>query len=107
MASPSAPQPVRAGSPPESKEQVEIRLLQLHAESELQRREARNSYGRKFFLLCCVWLGLVLAVVIGSGLSYLRLSDAVLVAALTTTTANILVTLVIVAKYLFPSSGSK
>jgi hypothetical protein len=90
------------GTPWGTKEEAEIRYLDVQTESELQTREARRKWAPKFFYLSCVWLGLVALLLIMQGFRIFHLSDAVLIAAVTTTTANILGTLAVVANYMFP-----
>jgi hypothetical protein len=90
----------------ETKEQVEIRHLQVGVLSEQERMKARRFYAPAFFGLSCLWLVIVTGLVFCSGFSVrgFHVSDHVLIAVVTTTTANIIGTLLVVAKYLFPGS---
>jgi hypothetical protein len=87
----------------ETKEQVEVRLLQGRALSEQERTIARCFYAPAFFLLSCFWLLIVTVLLYLNGFSIVHVSDSVLIAVVTTTTANIIGTLLVVAKYLFPN----
>ena len=87
----------------ETKEQVEIRYLQVRTLSKQERMVARRFYAPAFFVLSCLWLLVVTVLLYLNGFSVVHVSDAVLIALMTTTTANIIGTLLLVAKYLFPS----
>lgn len=81
-----------------------MRVLTL---SEQERMTARRRYAPRFFALSCLWLGIVTALLFLSGLSIVHLSDSVLIAAITITTANVLGTLFVVARYLFPGNPAR
>lgn len=57
------------------------------------------------FWLIVIWLLIILVIVVLTGLEKLTLSDAVLIALITTTTANIAAFFLGVVKYLFPNHG--
>ena len=89
----------------ETKDQADARYVAVLVLSEQERMKARRFYAPAFFGLSCLWLVIVTALLYLNGSSRLHLSDTVLIAALTTTTANILGTLLVVAKYLFPGGN--
>ena len=66
----------------------------------------RKIYAKRIFWLVAVWLVLIIALLMLEGFlgprNCFELSDAVLIAVATTTTASVTALLVIVARYLFP-----
>lgn len=66
-----------------------------------QDREQRKKYSYYIFIYICVYMLIVLSIVILTGARVLNLADSILIALLTTTTANVLGLFVIVTKYLF------
>lgn len=74
--------------------------------SKKQDREQRKWFSAWIFGVVCIYLLIVLVLLYFTGFSLTRLSDTVLVALLTTTTANVIGLLVIVARYLFPRNDS-
>lgn len=62
----------------------------------------RNEYVPKLFNLIVIWLLFVAFCVLATGFGLMRLSDAVLIAFITTTTATVIALFVIVANWLFP-----
>lgn len=69
--------------------------------------DLRKKYIPKLFWMVVVWLIFVSLIVVFTALGCLQLSDAVLIALITTTTATVLGIFVIVAKWLFPSQSSE
>jgi hypothetical protein len=68
----------------------------------------RKKYARRIFILCCTWIFVVFALLVAQGLGWLTrfsLSEPVQLAAIGSTTANIIAVFVIVARYLFPDKG--
>ncbi|MBA4028091.1 MAG: hypothetical protein C0475_02940 [Planctomyces sp.] len=65
--------------------------------------ENRGKYTSRLYWLMVGWMGAVYAVIVLSGLTAwgFKLSDAVLIALITGTTANVIGLFVIVARYLF------
>ena len=96
----SAPTPARAAG--QTKEEAEISYQQVLRLSEQERMVARRFYAPAFFVLSCLWLVMISVLLFLHGFGIMRLSDSVLIAALSTTTANVLGTLFVVARYLFP-----
>ena len=97
----------------EKKQQADLR-------SRHQDISERKNYARKLFWMTCGWLIAVLLIVVATSVSvanpcwwpewmptikFCKLSDAVLLALIGTTTANVLGLFVIVARYLFPESN--
>ena len=70
-----------------------------------QDREERKVYATRIFLLVSVWLGVIVALVVLQGVlggpGWFSLSDSVLIAVATTTTASVTALLVVVVRYLF------
>lgn len=84
------------------------RLKQLQ-----QDRQERKKYAENVFLLIVIWLGVIISLLFLQGFCNLLrtspdsqpcffLSDAVLIAVITTTTASVVALFVVVAKYLYP-----
>ena len=67
--------------------------------------EERAKYSLRIFVLCCIWVFGIFALLVAQGLSWktrFSLSEPILLAAIGSTTANIIAVFVIVARYLFP-----
>lgn len=69
-------------------------------------RELRKVYARRVFILCCGWVCAIFALLLFCGFGsykYFRfhLSDAVVLAAIGSTTANIIGVFIIVIRFLF------
>jgi type IV secretory pathway component VirB8 len=86
---------------------IDINLRNEILESNRQDRLERKRFANKIFWLLIVFLGATMAVVALSGCCVLSLSDTVIVALLTTTSANVIGIFVFVVKYLFKASSSK
>lgn len=81
-----------------------------------QDREQRKEFSHKIYALVCIWLGLLIFILCMSawGIHFYPLpskefflSDNVLIALITGTSANIIGLMAIVILYLFPKSGNK
>ena len=81
--------------------------LQEELKSIRQNRLSRRVYAFSIFILICVWFSIIILIVFGVGKEWLTLSDSVLIALITTTTANVAAFLLIVVKYLFPTKGTE
>lgn len=71
--------------------------------------EERRKYSLRIFILCCIWVFCIFALLVAQGVSWkthFSLSEPVLLAAIGSTTANIIAVFVIVARYLFPDRSS-
>jgi hypothetical protein len=69
--------------------------------------EARKIYANRVFMMVCFWLSIIILIVVLQGFKcvfgcYFKLSDAVLITLITTTTVNVLAFLTIVIRNLFP-----
>lgn len=84
-----------------TREGLEIARLQEELEGRKQDRKQRGGYANKIFILLCSYLGLGLIILILIGFGAMTLSDSVIIALLTTSTANVIGIFVFVAKYLF------
>lgn len=115
IAEPTEPVSEAVATPEETRSQYSIALAM--AEEQLYElvhaREQRTYYAKRIFRLVRVWLILVgyavMAQGFGSGFhTYGRfdLSDSVIIALLTTTTATVIGALLIVLNYLFPKRGN-
>jgi hypothetical protein len=71
-----------------------------------QNIHARRRYSFRIFLVTSGWLFSVVSILVFVGLEKLKLSDAVLIALLGTTTVNVLGFFVIVIQYLFNKDKS-
>lgn len=72
-------------------------------ESIRQKQKLRSYFAIGLAVLTIVWLLAVLAIVVCCGFNLFMLSDAVLIALITTTTVSVLGILAIVVRYLFPT----
>jgi len=65
----------------------------------------RKKYARKFFVLACAWVFVITAILVLQGFGTVvrfNLSEKIVLAAIGSTTLNIVGILFVVAKYLFP-----
>lgn len=84
--------------------QRKLQLLQLkRIEDE---NEARKTFSENIFTVTVLWMASILFVVFCSGMGKLKLSDGVLIALITTTTANVFGFLYVVVNYLFNKEKS-
>ena len=80
------------------------RMKSLELKNKAQDIELRRKYAEQIFTFVSLYMFAVFFILILSGSpSSFRISDAVLMTLLGTTTANVIGILVIVAKYLFPN----
>jgi hypothetical protein len=70
--------------------------------------EERKKYAFRIFVLCCCWITVVLLLIVqqGRSTSGFHVSDNIILAAIGSTTANIISVFVIVAKHLFPEKSA-
>ena len=84
----------------------QFELLQKKAELDSFKLDtaSRKEYAKKIFVLTCLWVGGIYLLLIFQGFSYrnFRLSDSVMLAAIGSTTANIIGVFLIVTRYFFP-----
>lgn len=78
-----------------------IRSRRLQNDIVEQDKNERKDYANVLFTVTVIWLFLVLGIFISVGRGVLVYSDSVIITLLTTTTANVISLVVIVANYLF------
>ena len=66
----------------------------------------RKRYAARLFWMSWVWLTVIATFLTLAGFGKLRMADSVLIALITTTTANVLGLFYIVARWLFPNKNS-
>ncbi|MGA2561870.1 MAG: hypothetical protein ABSF17_19535 [Terracidiphilus sp.] len=76
-------------------------------ENLIDHQKQRKKFAGRIFYLTCAWITAVFGVLILDGFSWrgFHLSDSIVLAALGTTTANIIGVLLIVTNYFFPSTS--
>ncbi|MCI0638684.1 MAG: hypothetical protein L0Y70_06390 [Gemmataceae bacterium] len=85
-------------------------LIRNRYEQETKRMKSEHTFriraGITIFVIVCVWLVIVVGIMIWQGAieKDARMPDAVLVALLATTTVNVIGMLLVVIRYLFPST---
>ena len=82
-------------------------LKQEQLDSQKQDREERKKYADAIFQMLSVYLIIILIIILSCGyeLNYFYLSDNVIIALLTTMSANIIGLFAIVANYLFKKNS--
>ncbi|HZH67039.1 MAG TPA: hypothetical protein VEY10_19270 [Flavisolibacter sp.] len=85
----------------QNKQHYETLLLKVQVERFRQDNEGRKVLRDAIFTVTVVWMLLVLLMVWHSGSGKLKLSDSVLIALITTTTANVFGFLYVVVNYLY------
>ena len=85
-------------------ETVMLALRQAEVESFKQDTIERKTYAFRIFLLTCAWVTAIYVLMIldGFGFKNFHLVDSVMLAAIGSTTANIIGVFLIVARYFFP-----
>ena len=85
-------------------EQVEIRRGKAEVDSCVSDTSARKEYAKKIFGLTCIWVAAIYLLLLFQGFEYygFKLSEKVLLAAIGSTTANIVGVFLIVTRYFFP-----
>jgi hypothetical protein len=90
----------------EEARQFDLEAAQENLEQFRQDRAERKKYASHIFKLVCAWLGAIVAMLLSQGFlgpwRLFNLSDSVLIATVTSTTASIVAIFAFVAKYLFP-----
>ncbi|TDQ11900.1 hypothetical protein [Pedobacter metabolipauper] len=86
-----------------AKEEYEqyVRAKKLQNDVVEQDKNERKDYASVLVTITTIWLAMVLIIFIAIGKGDLIYSDSVIITLLTTTTANVISLLVIVANYLF------
>ena len=92
----------------DSAQRIAIEDRREDLENKKQNRNQRKSYGNRLFWFLCGYMILVFLILFfcGFSLSGFTLSDTVLVALITTTTANVIGIFAFVVHYLFPTKNS-
>lgn len=85
----------------EGKQQQELRKITAEADKMVQDNEGRRKFSWAIFRVMVVWMFVVLLIVIACAAGWGKLSDSVLIALVTTTTATVIGVFVVVANYLF------
>ncbi|OQP59366.1 hypothetical protein [Niastella populi] len=90
-------------------EEVEV-LNAEFTKAQLKRliddNKARKIFSQRLFFITVLWMFIVLAIVIQCGRKKITLSDGVLIALITTTTANVFGFFYVVVNYLFNKDKS-
>ena len=86
----------------------EKQLQQQTLEDRKLARTQREAYAKGIFCLVCIWISLIFILLLLQGFSgrigYKPLGDSVLIALISSTTVNVIGTLIIVLKYIFKVS---
>lgn len=82
-------------------EALELEFKRERLEGERQNREQRKRYAKWLFSFICAYMIIALIILVLVGKECLTIHDSVLIAMLTTTTANVIGLFAIVARYLF------
>lgn len=93
----------------EHKLRYEVETLKQQVVEARDTHNLRVGYSKKLFWLVCTWLACVAVAVglSGFGAWGFKLSDAVLIAFITTTTVNVVGLFIVVAKWLFPAKNGQ
>lgn len=83
------------------REAIEVAQLQEELDSKKQDRIQRKEYANKIYWLLCVYILVVMLLLYFCAFRLTKLSSEVLIAIITTMTANVIGIFVFVAKYLF------
>ena len=88
------------------KQALELQLLKAQIQKFEYDNESRREFSRNIFAVVVVWMFLVFMVVVQCALGKWHLPDPVLIALITTTTANVIGIFIIVANYFFNKEKS-
>ena len=85
----------------------ETRRYEVETHGIEQEQEERKKYAHRVFVLCCCWVSAIYVMLMFAGFgSYVHfkfhLSETILLAAIGSTTANIIGVFLIVVRYIFP-----
>jgi hypothetical protein len=92
------------------RERLENQRLQAEVAGLTQDTAERKRYALCFFVLACVWIAVITAVLLLQGFGFFckwpfKLSEPIVLAVIGSTTVNVLGILYVVANYLFPKRG--
>lgn len=65
----------------------------------------RKKFAKWIFWMLLGWLAIILGIIVSVGFSWIKLSDSVIIALITSTTLNVAGFFLAVTKYLFPSKA--
>jgi hypothetical protein len=88
------------------KQALELQLLKAQIQKFENDNESRREFSRNIFAVTVIWMFLVFMVVLQVAIGKWRLPNSVLIALITTTTANVIGIFIIVANYLFNKEKS-
>lgn len=80
---------------------LDLELKREELEGRKQDRKQRGKFSMRIFVFVCVYMMMAIAILACNGAGWLTIDDTVLIAMLTTTTANVIGLFVVVANYLF------
>ena len=83
------------------KQALELQLLKAQIQKFEDDNESRREFSRSIYAVTVIWMFLVLMIIVQCANGKWHLSDSVLIALITTTTANVIGVFIIVANYLF------
>lgn len=83
------------------KKALELQLVKAQIRKFEDDNTGRREFSRSIFTVTVIWMFLVLMIIIQCANGKWQLSDSVLIALITTTTANVIGVFIIVANYLF------
>lgn len=86
----------------QEQEAYETERRRAELDSYKQDTDERKAFAKKIFTLICVWLAGVFLLLLGQGFLLIKLSDNVLITAITGTTLNVIGIFLVVTNYLFP-----
>ena len=88
-----------------TQEQVDIQTRWTKLSSYIQDTSERKKYAKRAFGLTCIWISGIYILLVLQGFTYkgFHLSESVLLAAIGSTTANVIGVFLIVTRYFFPN----
>lgn len=81
--------------------ELDLEIKRQHLITLRNNNAARIRYAKRIFILTCIWICMIIAIVVMAGFNLIHLSDAVLITLIGTSTANFFGFFIIVVKYLF------
>lgn len=88
-------------------QQLNHEIKRAYIETLQSNNIQRKRYAINTFILTCGWIGIVICIVVLTGMKALSLSDTILVTLITTTTASVFGFFLLVMKYLFNTGLEK
>jgi len=90
----------------EAREEVDHLLSLERLKQAQQVTKLRGKYAKKIYCLVVAWLAIVLAIFVACGFGWIALADSVLIALISGSTVQVIGLLVLVVRYLFPSTNN-